>query len=314
MNCVRFSLVALISLGFLGCSSDEEPPSAPDAAGPPDAGVTQPDATVGLPTEFGGDRPAELLVPAGYDAGKPTPLLLSLHGYSPFNAYANAVFGLDPLYDTAGFLLLTPHGTLDADGKYFWNATDACCNFYDDPVDDVAYLNGLVDEVAAVYNVDPKRIFVIGHSNGGFMAYRLACESADRFAAVISVAGASYQDAAACTPSRAVSVLQIHGTDDGTITYTGGNLYHDQTPVPYPGAADSIARWAGYNACSGGMQEAGTPIDLTQDATTETDPSAYAGCPADGAAELWTLNGVDHIIVFKSGAPLWSWLSAHARP
>src|SRR5690349_15749612 len=113
MNCMRFSSVALISLVFLACSADEEP-STPDAAAPPDAGVTVPDAAAGLPTEFGGDRPAALLVPSGYDAAKPTPLVLSLHGYSPFNSYANAVFGLDPLYDTAGFLLLTPHGTLDA--------------------------------------------------------------------------------------------------------------------------------------------------------------------------------------------------------
>ena len=44
------------------------------------------------------------------------------------------------------------------------------------------------------------------------------------------------------------------------------------------------------------------------------DPAAYGGCPAEGAAELWTLNGLDHLIIFKSGAPLWSWLSAHARP
>ena len=99
---------------------------------------------------------------------------------------------------SAGFLMIAPAGTADSSGSHFWNATDACCNFENSQVDDVAYLDGLITEISAAYNVDPKRIYVVGHSNGGFMAYRMACAKADRIAAVVSVAGATFATPASC--------------------------------------------------------------------------------------------------------------------
>jgi polyhydroxybutyrate depolymerase len=236
-----------------------------------------------------------------------------LHGYSSFTTYAAGVLQLDPTYENEGFLVLMPVGTLDSTGNYFWNATDACCDQFGAGVDDVAYLNGVVDEVAAVYNVDAKRTYVVGHSNGGFMAYRMACESASRFAAIVSVAGATYDDAQQCDPSEQVSVLQVHGTADPTILY-GGGVNAMQGNAAYPSAAGSVQRWAGYDGCAMSTT-AGAAIDVTGDATAETTSLGHDACPAGIDVELWTVADAPHLIFFKPDPPLlWTWLNVHAKP
>src|SRR5262249_57996546 len=82
---------------------------------------------------------------------------------------------LTPLSDARGFLYAYPDGTVDALGLRFWNATDACCDTGNTMVDDSGYLSGLIVQIEARYTVDPKRVFVVGHSNGGVIGDRLAC-------------------------------------------------------------------------------------------------------------------------------------------
>ena len=119
-------------------------------------------------------RPYNFSVPAGYSASVPTPLVILLHGYGASGLLQDAYFGLRALQSTHTFLYAYPDGTVDATGNRFWNATDACCNFYNLPVDDVAYVTAIIDDVSARYNVDPHQVFLVGHSNGAFMAHRLA--------------------------------------------------------------------------------------------------------------------------------------------
>jgi polyhydroxybutyrate depolymerase len=305
MNCMQFAAAAAL-LALTACASESE--SLPDA-GPDAAAPDAPTHDAGLPTVFGGARPADLLVPSSYDPSQPTPLVVALHGYHQINSYVTGVIGFNDLYESAGFLLIAPHGTQDADGKYFWNATDACCNFYANPVDDVAYINGLVDEISAAYNVDPKRIYLVGHSNGGFMSYRLACESSARFAAIISIAGASFDDASKCAPTDKINILQIHGTADSTIKYDGGSIKDHA----YPSAAGSVARWAAYNGCAT-TTTPGFAMDVTNDSGAETDPLAYDGCPTGGSVAFWTVNDGEHLLFMATGQPLWDWLVAHPKP
>jgi pimeloyl-ACP methyl ester carboxylesterase len=84
----------------------------------------------------------------------------------------------------------TSTGQQDRRGHRFWSATDACCNLDGLAVDDVAYLRAVIRDVSARHAVDPRRVFIVGHSNGGFMAHRMACEASDLVAAVVSLAGA----------------------------------------------------------------------------------------------------------------------------
>jgi polyhydroxybutyrate depolymerase len=238
-------------------------------------------------------RPAALHVPTGYRAGTPAPLVILLHGYSASAAIQEAYFAFTPLSDQYGFLYLMPDGTINCVSNRFWNATDACCNFCGSTVDDSGYVLHLIQATEALYSVDRGRVYLIGHSNGGFMAYRAACDHADRIAALVSLAGATFQDPAACTPSEPVHTLQIHGTSDGSILYGGGLI----AGRPYPGAVRTAELWAGYDGCSLVPDTSAPDLDLDASlAGAETKVARYtAACMAGGSAELWTIQGGTHI-------------------
>src|SRR5258708_3667566 len=154
------------------------PPWYPDA--------TSPDAAALVAA-----RPYTLHVPTGYDASKRTPLVVLFHGFGHYSgAIEDAYMAITIASDAHGFLYAYGDGTLDKDGNRFWNGTDACCDLYGTNVDDVAYFNAIVDDVNSKYDVDPRQIFVVGHSNGAFMAHRLSCAPGSRVAAIVRLAGA----------------------------------------------------------------------------------------------------------------------------
>ncbi len=258
--------------------------------------------------EFGGNRSVFLEVPTTYDHSQPTPLLIVLHGFGA-NAFLQLRYtGLDKLIEEQGVLLAAPEGTEGQDGKQFWNATDWCCDNFGTGVDDVAYITGLIDEISGVWNVDPKRVFLFGHSNGGFMSYRMACDRADRVAAIVSLAGGTWLDDSKCQPSEPVSVLQIHGDADETVLYEGG--------AGYPSAQRSTELWAAHDGCSTSRTAGTSKLDLVDTlAGEDTTVDVYEGCDAGKDVQLWTIEGGSHIPVVTDDfrAQLWAWLMAHAK-
>lgn len=270
-------------------------------------------------TTFGGDRPVTLTVPDGYDHDRPTPLVVVLHGFGATGFLQSEYLGLPRIQDDEGFLLAAPDGTPDSDSRRFWNAGEACCDFGRVGVDDVAYLSTLVRDISAEYNVDSRRVFLVGHSNGGFMSYRLACERADLFAGLVSIAGADAVDTSGCRPSRPVSVLQIHGDADTVVRYEGRPKPSGLIPLAYPSAAQSVAQWAQRNGCTGGLESAGRRDLEAARPGAETRMERHVGCPAGGAAELWTIEGGSHLPGFSQAEPepfarvIWSWLNENAR-
>lgn len=298
MSACRRALAWML-LGLASCT--DKPDGVPDLGAPAvDLGP--------VPDQLGlaGDpliaaRPYELRVPPGYDARQPAPLVILLHGYGLSGAEQERRFALGKAAGDRGLLYAIPDGTRDESSLRFWNATDGCCNLGGATVDDVAYLRALVRDVRGRYSVDPRRIFLIGHSNGGFMAYRMACDAADLIAGVVSLAGATWTDEARCQPSAPVAVLQVHGDQDVIIRYGGGRFA--ASLVPYPGARDTVAQWARKNRCTGALTSAGPPLELDGDvAGAETRPERYGGCP-DAPVELWTMQGSGH---FPELPPLWA--------
>ncbi|WP_437678151.1 alpha/beta hydrolase family esterase [Sorangium sp. So ce131] len=266
----------------------------------------------GTSAPIGGDRPVDLFVPSSYEEGTPTPLVILLHGYTASGSVQEAYFMLQPLAEERGFLYAHPDGTTDTDGNTFWNATDACCNFLGSEVDDSAYLRSVVEDIQARYTVDPKRIFFVGHSNGGFMSYRMACDHADLIAAVASLAGATFADPADCTPSEPVAALQIHGTADETVNYLGATI----VDAAYPGALETAQQWAEFGGCDADPTE-GPTLDLESElAGAETTTQAFTGCDPGGHAELWTIEGGSHIPTLSPDfAPaVIDFLLAHPKP
>ena len=170
----------------------------------------------------------------------------------------------------------------------------------------------MIRRVAERYAVDPGRVFVIGLSNGGFMAHRLACDHADQVAAVVSLAGAQFADKSACRPSRAVSVLQVHGTADDTVLFGGGSI----AGHPYPSAAETVGRWRELDHCSA-QATMDPPLDaVAAIAGRETTRTSWgAGCTDGSEVALWTVRGGPHVpeVTPSFTAAVVSWLEAHAR-
>src|SRR5262249_1381496 len=156
--------------------------------------------------------PVDLQVPPDFDEAKHYPLVLVLHGYTVTGFVQEAYFGMKAIVDDDEAFVVAPTGNSDSQGRPFWNADPACCDYEHANPADVGYLGGLLDDIAAAWPVDKQRVYIAGDANGGFMAYRLACDRADALAAIVVLAGAASLDPAACAPSRPVSVLHLHGT------------------------------------------------------------------------------------------------------
>ena len=105
--------------------------------------------TTGAQTIDAGRGDLPLRVPSGYDAATPTPLIVLLHGYTSSGAGQDTYMNVSALADTYGFIMVAPDGTQETGGNQsrFWNASSACCNFFESKVDDVAYLAGLIDAI-----------------------------------------------------------------------------------------------------------------------------------------------------------------------
>lgn len=294
----RFFVVPVILALTLGTACSSNDGGAPAATGAPDAGP------------LGGDRPVTMFVPSSYRSDKRWPLVILLHGYGASGVAQELLFQLQPLAESRGFLFMHPDGTVDSTGKRFWNATDACCDFDHTGIDDSAYIQGLIDQAKSIYSVDPKRVYLIGHSNGAYMSYRMACDHADSIAAIASLAGATYLDTTKCTPTEPVNVLEMHGNADQTVPYDG-------EAGSYPGAQDTVKIWATYDGCSLTPGTSAPPEDFAGDSAAETTITRYdSGCRPGGSAELWTLDGQGHIPSvndnWRNGVI--DWLFAHSKP
>jgi polyhydroxybutyrate depolymerase len=231
-------------------------------------------------------------VPPSYDPNKGMPMLFALHGLGQ-NAVMFAVDGASwpAKADKEGFILVMPTGNVqNADGSWgtvgSWNAGECCGGAATSEVDDVALIRAIAEEVGKHLNVDRSRVYATGLSNGGFLSFRLACEAADLFTAVAPGAGAIGSPTIApmgvgnssfttCSPSRPVSVLAMHGTDDPL--------------VPYEYMKPSLERMAEAAGCKATTEPATAPKS-SGDATCTT----YTGCPAGIEITGCTVAGGGH--------------------
>lgn len=242
------------------------------------------------------------------------PLVLHLHAFSPFPGLVDRALdtlgyrALPGIYDV---IVAAPMGTFHEQlGAFFWNATGACCGFehlYGPQVDDAGFLVRLVEEMIAQYPVDPQRVYIFGFSNGGFMAHRMACDHADRFAAVVSFAGATFQDPERCAPSARIAVLEVHSRADDNVLFEGG-FAPEVPPSPeteYPGAIKTIEQWGYINGCKGALRFGNRPVfDIAENTGLpgaegkETTINRFTGCPHGVKVELWSMEGVPHAPLF----------------
>ncbi|NNL69713.1 MAG: prolyl oligopeptidase family serine peptidase [Acidimicrobiia bacterium] len=233
----------------------------------------------------GEERPSRLVIPPAWEAdGEPLPLVVLLHGYTATGELQDLYLGVSSTGSDLGYLTLTPDGTTDERGNQFWNATD-----FEQFVDDAGYLEGLIDEVIAGYNADPDRVYLVGHSNGGFMANKLACDIPDRIAGIAAIAGGVFGTGSDClAPMR---VLFIQGTDDGTVPFEGGVFLGGRVL----GAQDTVDLWRGAGECTDASATKG-PFDYDLLVPgEETTITVWEDCAPSASVELWSMEGSGHI-------------------
>lgn len=241
---------------------------------------------------------AEVYLPLQYESKSEWPLIVLLHGYGANGFQQDEYLSMHNRVSGKGFILLVPEGTKDANGKQFWNATDACCDFGNSRVNDVDYLSKLIAETKAKYHVNSKKIYLFGHSNGGFMANRLACEIGDELAGIASLAGGSFKRVTDCRMPRKMFFLQIHAENDPTVSY--------EDDPRYAGAVESVNQWVTRNDCPSAPQRSVYESDyVTLIPGGDTKKKFWEKCKNGTQVSFWTIkahtapNHLPHIPFFR---------------
>jgi polyhydroxybutyrate depolymerase len=206
--------------------------------------------------EHGGlSRKYMVHVPRSYSAANPAPLLVAFHGGGGSMDYmaSDENYGLISKSESAGFVAVFPNGYSKLpSGKFAtWNAGNCCADARDRNVDDVGFVRQIIRDVSAQLNIDRRRIYATGMSNGGMMAYRLACEMPDTFAAIAAVAGTD--NTTQCTPKAPISILHIHAQNDDRVLYNGGagRKFGDASKVTdFKSVPATVSKWVAQNSCN----------------------------------------------------------------
>ena len=243
-------LALVIGLVFLSggtATLRAQPPAAasPDAGAVPEAPFSAtPGDHVRKVTVDGLVRSCVIHLPPGLDLAKPAPLVLMIHGAAMNAPMMERFSGMNAQADAAGFIAVYPNGTGFANTILTWNSGGL--GPARQKPDDVAFLSALLDDLTKILNVDPRRIYAAGMSNGGMMSYRLAAEMSDRIAAIAAVGGTlALTDP---RPSRPVPVIHFHGTDDGIVPYAGPGK-RDPQGMSFRSVPDTIATWVKLTTC-----------------------------------------------------------------
>jgi len=235
-------------------------------------------------------------LPPSDDKSHPLPLVIALHGGGGTGErMINLTLGgLNALADKDGFIVTCPDGI-----EKHWNdgRPQAISRTHKDGIDDVGFISALIDHLDNQFNVDRKRVYVTGISNGAKMSFRLACEIPDKIAAIAAVGGSMVDPVSVYTkPSRPISVMVIHGTDDPLVLWNGGPI---RFPFSKRDFGSSIAVpaavqfWVTHNQCQ--PMAAGTDEpDLDPKDGTRVHKEIYYGGLDNTEVVFYMIKGGGH--------------------
>ena len=176
-------------------------------------------------------------IPPSYDPKKKTPVVLAFHGAIMTAEMMTQFSGLNEKADKAGFIVVYPR----AKGSGLWLTWNAGGIWkFANKADDIGFVKALLDELPRVVNVDPKRIYATGMSNGAMMCYRVGAELSERIAAIAPVAGTMIIDE--FKPKRSVPVMYFHGTADKMVPFG--------KPTAFRSVEECVQMWVKVNECA----------------------------------------------------------------
>jgi polyhydroxybutyrate depolymerase len=195
-------------------------------------------------------------IPPAYDGRTELPLVVVLHGAFSTSRSIARRSGFTRLSDTEGFLVIYPDGYGFFDLLRHWNAGHCCGRARSKKIDDVGFLDAVIDDVERRLRVDRRRAYIVGESNGAMLAYLYAARRADRIAAAAAVVGtigsrpsSAEPEQRIPPPSAPVPMLIIHGLDDQIVPFDGGRNARDPDRV-WISVPRSAAFWVEHNRAS----------------------------------------------------------------
>jgi poly(3-hydroxybutyrate) depolymerase len=214
-----------------------------------------------------------LNVPEAYSGNEAVPLLFDFHQIGGTAQQQFKDSQLDSIAERENFILVTPQAVGGV-----WTVTGFPIS---NDADDFGFVDGLIDELKQNYNIDADRIYATGMSQGAFLAFDLACNFSDIFAAIAPVSGAmSPLLQQECAPERPLPVLQTHGTAD------------DQ--IPYGAAEDAIDWWVDFNNTSEQPEIKQLPDPFPENGTT-VESWVYENTNTGVNVEHFRINGGGHV-------------------
>lgn len=197
----------------------------------------------------GRTRYFDVHLPEGSAVRHPLPVVLNFHGGLGSADSQRRQSRMDELSDERGFLVVYPEGTGRLAHRLLTFNAGSCCGYAKRrKVDDVGFVDTLLDQLPREYPIDVKRIYATGMSNGGMMSYRLGCELSHRIAAIGPVAGPMAVDGP--VPSRPVPLIHFHGVQDRNAVFDGGIGPNAIQPTPHRAVREILAWWREVNGCA----------------------------------------------------------------
>lgn len=199
----------------------------------------------------GRERTYLVNLPPNYYEGGQFSLVIGMHGGGGSGVQFETSSLLTQKANASGFVVVYPDG-VQSDGLLkarTWNAGTCCDYAVEKNIDDIKFISNLIDELTRKYSINPKKVYATGHSNGGMMSYRLACQLSNKIAA-IAPNGCTMVVTTPCNPARPVPVLHMHSELDKKVPYLGG--YGDgvgTANLVLPSLDSVLNVWSAINTC-----------------------------------------------------------------
>lgn len=222
-----------------------------------------------------------------WDAGKGAPVVLSLHGRAGTMAGQEKLASLLPIARREKFTLVIPAGLHES-----WHDARDYGPSAEEGVDDVKFISALIDELIARRGADPKRVYVVGMSNGGFMALTLACRLSEKLAGAAAITGQVAKKLELdCPMKKPLPIALFLGTEDPLVPFKGGMVARVRGETL--GARESAAFLASKNGCTAEPTVAVLPDTDPADGT-KVSLTRYAGGQCQAPLNLYVIEGGGH--------------------
>lgn len=238
-------------------------------------------------THQGIERSAILHKPAGSPPG-PLPLVIALHGYTQSVEHLRGALLLDAAADREGFAVVYPEA-IERTWNYGVAVGVPAPTIDGQPVDDVGFVRRLIELLTGRNIADPTRIYVVGSSRGGLMAFTLACVLDDLVAAVApSITGMTEPQRRDCRPARPMPIMVIASTEDPVQLYDGW-IFPAGRLLSVP---ETMEFWRLLHDCT---KQTAKPLPHRERSDeTEVLQIDWQGCRNDAEVRLYRVSGGGH--------------------